>query len=327
MPSGVAQDLAHRFLEEIKSAKSVLIGSHLNPDGDALGCAVGLSLYLDSIGVKNEVVNHDKIPKNLEFLPGVDRVRKVPVQGPHDLVIMLDLESIDRLGSISEYFREAPRLIVVDHHIPVHSPGDLRIVDTKAPATAVIITRILHELQADFTPEIATCLLTGIVTDTGSFRFRNTTPEAMHLAALLLEHGGDLNLIAEEIFRKRPMAAIRLLGVTLSKMKTDCGDRLAWSVLTQEDFLKCGATEEDTEEFVNELLTGTTVRIAALLREGKPGKIRVSLRSRGTYDVTTVAREFGGGGHKNAAGCSLDMPPEQAEALVVEGMRKCLASF
>ena len=310
----------------IRQAKSILIGTHLNPDGDALGCALALSLYLDSIGKKNEVVCHHLPPKNLEFLPGSERIHQVVQDPDFDLAIMLDLESIERLGTVGPHFENAPHLVLIDHHIPHHAPGDLRIVDTKAPATAVILTRLLVELGATITPDMATNLLTGIVTDTGSFRYRNTTPEAMHLAALLLENGGNLNQISEEVYRSRPIAGMKLLGIMLTKMKTACNDRLAWSILVHDDFVKCGATEEDTEEFVNELLTIDTVLIAALAREGKPGKFRVSLRSRGKYDVAQVAREFGGGGHINAAGCSFETTPEEAEALLVEGMKKCLGS-
>ena len=317
---------AQQLAVAIQNAKSILIGTHLNPDGDALGCALAMSLYLDSLGKPNEVLCHHAPPKNLEFLPGAERIRQIPLKDDHDLAIMLDLESIERLGTPAPYFEKAPHLVLIDHHIPHHAPGDLRIIDTKSPATAVILTRVLLEMGATLTPEMSTNLLTGIVTDTGSFRYRNTTPEAMHLAARLLEEGGDLNMISEEVYRSRPMAGMRLLGVMLSNLHTDCDDRLAWSVLHNGDFIKCGATEEDTEEFVNELLTINTVQIAALLRESKPGKIRVSLRSRGKYDVAGVARQFGGGGHVNAAGCSFETTPEEAEALLVEGMKACLGS-
>jgi len=317
---------AMQLAEVLRNAKSILIGTHLNPDGDALGCALAMSLYLDDLGKKNEVVCHHLPPKNLEFLPGSDRIHLEPQNKDHDVAIMLDLESIDRLGTVAPHFEKAPYLVLIDHHIPHHAPGDLRIVDTKAPATAVILTRLLIEMGGTLTPDMSTNLLTGIVTDTGSFRYRNTTPEAMHLAARLLEEGGNLNLISEEVYRSRPMAGMKLLGIMLTKMKTACNDKLSWSVLVHDDFVKCGATEEDTEEFVNELLTIQTVQIAALAREAKPGKFRVSLRSRGKYDVAQVAREFGGGGHINAAGCSFETTPEEAEALLVEGMKKCLGS-
>lgn len=318
--------LAPKFLREIRNASSILIGTHLNPDGDALGCALALSHYLDAQGIANEVVCHHPAPRNLQFLPGVERIRQEPERDDHDLGVVLDLDSLERLGSTEPYFARCPRTIFVDHHVPHNAPGDLRIVDTNAPATAVILTRLFSRIGADITPEIATCLLTGIVTDTGSFRFRNTTPEALSLSAGLLERGGDINLVSEEIFQRRPLAGARLLGYTLERMELACNNRIAWSVVTNDIFEKTGAKDEDTEGFVNELLSITTVQMAALFREVKPGRVRCSLRSRGEYDVAAVAREFGGGGHRNAAGCTFDEPVDIAVSKLIKELLSCLES-
>ena len=303
----------------------MLIGTHLNPDGDALGSALALSHYLDQRGIPNEVLCHHAPPANLEFLPGVDRIRQTPSK-EHDLGVVLDLDSIERLGNTGPFFEHLPHLVVIDHHVPHEAPGDLRIVDTDAPATAVILARLLTALGADITPQISTCLLTGIVTDTGSFRFRNTTAEALSISATLLEHGGDINLVSEEVFQRKPLSSARLLGIMLARMDIEQDDRLCYSVLEHADFASTGSTDEDTEGFVNELLSITTVQIAALFREPKPGRIRVSLRSRGTYDVADVARQVGGGGHRNAAGCSFETSFEEALELVLPKLRICLAS-
>jgi phosphoesterase RecJ-like protein len=322
----IAPELAAEFQRELEGVSSVLIGTHLNPDGDALGCALAMSHYLDGLGVQNEVICHHLAPKNLQFLPGVNRIRLTPSQEKYDLGIVLDLDSMERLGNTEQYFTGCSRTIVIDHHVPHQAPGDLRIVDTKAPATAVILTRLLLYLNAEITAEIATCLLTGIVTDTGSFRFRNTTAEALSLSAGLLEHGGDIGTVAEEIFQRKPLASAKLLGVTLDHMLLDSDDRLAWSVIHYRDFEMSHAKDEDTEGFVNELLSIETVQIAAILREAKPGRTRCSLRSRGKHDVAAVARVFGGGGHKNAAGCTFDSPPDEAVDQLIPEMRRCLAS-
>lgn len=319
------RDLASEFLQTVKSASSVIVGSHLNPDGDALGSALAVSHFLDSLGIPNDVMCHHKPPKNLEFLPGIERVRQVPALPKHDLAIVVDLDAIDRLGSTEQYFRKAPMMILVDHHVPHKKPGDLRIVDPSAPATALILTRIFLEVGAEITPDMATCLLTGIVTDTGSYKFRNTTPEALSLSAVLLEKGGDINLVAEEIFQSTPLSATRLYGIVLNGLQLACNDRLAWATITQEDFARTGSSDEDTEGFANELLSIDTVQIAALFRETKPNTVRGSLRSRRGIDVSEVARFFGGGGHKNAAGCNFDMPIHEAVAQVVEKLKECLA--
>ena len=322
----IAKELAPTFKKELENVSSVLIGTHLNPDGDALGSALAVSLYLDSLGIPNEVMCHHGAPQNLKFLPRVDTVSQQAKLGKYDLGIVVDLDAMDRLGRTQQFFDRCSRLVVIDHHLPIDAPGDVRIVDTNEPATALILTRLLLELGADITPDIATCLLTGIVTDTGSFRFRNTTPDALSLSATLLEHGGNINLINEEIFQSKPLASVRLLGHALETMHLECNNRLAWSTLSNHDFVSADALDEDTEGVVNEMLFITSVQIAALIREPKPGRVRCSFRSRGDFDVAEAARHFGGGGHKNAAGCTFDLPLDEAEELVVRRLKACLES-
>lgn len=323
---GIVEQLAPQFSSAVESASTVLIGTHLNPDGDALGSALALSHYLDGLGVSNEVICHHMPPRNLRFLPGVGRIKQTPKEEKYDVGIVVDLDSLERLGSTEPFFANCERTIFIDHHVPHDAPGDIRIVDTAAPATAVIMTRLFSNLGVEITPEIATCLITGIVTDTGSFRFRNTTPESLSLAASLLEKGGNINLVSEQVFQSKPISSARLLGFTLERMNLDCQDRLCWSVLTIEDFEQNHAVDEDTEGFVNELLSIETVQISAIFREPKRGKIRCSIRSRGDYDVAAVARIFGGGGHKNAAGCNFEGPVSEAVDQLVSELRRCLES-
>lgn len=323
---GIVETLAPEFTSALKSASSVLIGTHLNPDGDALGSALAVSHYLDGLGIENEVLCHHMPPRNLRFLPGVNRIRQTPKEEKYDLGIVVDLDSLERLGNTEPFFANCEKTIFIDHHVPHDAPGDIRIVDTSAPATAVILTRLFLLLGAEITPEIATCLITGIVTDTGSFRFRNTTPESLSLASKLLEQGGDINQVSEMVFQSKPISSARLLGFTLERMQLDCDNQLCWSALSHDDFEQNHGADEDTEGFVNELLSIETVQISALFREPKRGKIRCSVRSRGDYDVAAVARIFGGGGHRNAAGCTFEGPMEEAiDKLVVE-LKRCLES-
>lgn len=319
-------EIALALKREIESASSVLVGSHLSPDGDALGSALAFSLLLDQMGIENEVICHNSPPANLQFLPGVQRVRQEPRHDKHDLGVILDLDSTERLGDTAPYFERCPRIVVIDHHVPHEAPGDLRIVDTNASATALILARLFLELDFEITADMATCLLTGIVTDTGSFRFRNTTPEALNISAQLLERGGNINQVSEEIFQRKPLSSARLLGSLLEDFILECDGQLSWGALRVQDFEAAQATDEDTEGFVNELLSIATVQIAAVFREPKPHKIRVSLRSRGEFDVASVAREFGGGGHRNAAGCSFDLYLDEVVHMLIPRLRKCLES-
>ena len=319
-------ELVRSFDDLVSHSTHVLIGTHLNPDGDALGCALAMSFFLRGRGIDSEVICHHAPPKNLRFLPGVERIRQVPKLEEHELGIILDLDSVDRLGSAEPYFAHCQKTVVIDHHVPHEAPGDLRIVDVSAPATAVILTRLFLALGATIDADMATCLLTGIVTDTGSFRFRNTTAEALSLSAMLLEKGGNINLVSEEIFQRKPLSSTRLFGHLLETMRLHADNRIAIGVIGIEDFERAGATDEETEGFVSEMLSIDTVQIAAILRQPNPNRVRCSLRSREKYDISAVARDFGGGGHRNAAGCNFDPPMDAAEATLLSRLKACLES-
>lgn len=322
-------DSLPRFLELIDQARDVLIGTHLNPDGDAIGSALAVSLWLDKRGVRNEVLCHNSPPGYLQFLPGQGRVRQLPERSGHDLAIVLDLDSLERLGSCRLYFEAVPHLILVDHHQPHEAPGDLRIVDPTAPATAAILCEVFDTMgrqseSSVLDPDIAECLLTGLVTDTGSFRYPNTTAQSLHQAAWLVEHGANLFRVTDEVYLNRDEQAVLLLREALNIMKTDCGGKVAWAVLRPELYQRLGAEEEHTEGIVNEILSARHVRAAFVLRAGKNGKVKGSLRSKGDLDVAKVAQQIGGGGHKNASGVTIEDSLEGAEATVVRALKEAL---
>ncbi len=325
-PIDLIREALGTFRNLVRAASRVIIGTHLNPDGDALGSALSVSLILDQWGVPNDVVCNNLAPDSLKFLPGAERITTDPGRVDHDLAIILDLEAMDRLGSVRPLFDRVRTKIVVDHHIPYESPGDLRIVTTAYPATCSILFDLFHHKSVTMTPEIATCLLTGILTDTGNFRYPNTTPHALYQTALLLEGGGNISQISEEVYMRKNLGAVQLLGYVLANMHLSEDQRLAWAVIPIEVFVGLKGSDQDTEGIVNELLAIKTVEIAALLRESKPGKIRGSLRSRAKFDVATVAQEFGGGGHRNAAGVSFEGSLTDAEAELVRALKQCLAS-
>ena len=314
------------FINEVRSAKGVLIGTHLNPDGDAVGSALAMSLILDQLDVEHEVVCADPPPYYLEFLPGVSRIKQKPSGDEYSLALILDLEARNRLGTVSNYFEACPRSVVIDHHIPHEAPGDLRIVCTQSPATASIILDLILDSEIDITPGIADNLLTGILTDTGNFRYPNTDAHSLHAAGLLLEKGANLAKITREVYMERELPAVALTAYAVMRMKTDSSGQIAWSTLPYELFDEIDATEQHSEGIVNELLSIKGVKIAAVLREGKPGKIRGSLRSIGYIDVAAAAREFGGGGHMNAAGVSFNGSLDEAEETLIDALQRCLAS-
>lgn len=315
---------AAAFLEQVNSARDVLIGTHLNPDGDALGSALAIAHYLHDRGIAFEFVCNNPVPYNLEFLPGKEWLKLEPERKGHDLGIVLDLDNFDRLGRTRPYFEALERVVLIDHHVPHTAPGSVRIVYPGTPATALLVTQLFGELGVTMTPAIAQCLLTGIVTDTGGFRFRNTTPESLHLAANLLVAGGNIVEVTEEVYARQPLHSLELYGRALSRMHVECEGKLIWTSLREEDFREFGAAEVHTEGFASQLLTVDSAQIVIVLRQPEGKIVRASIRSRKGYDVSEVARKFGGGGHPNASGCTFPDSLEEAETLLVEEARRCL---
>jgi phosphoesterase RecJ-like protein len=323
-PSQV-RELRPAFEAYLRASEGVLVGTHVQPDGDAVGSALAASHWLDALGVRNQPLCHHVPPPYLQFLPGIERMAQAPTLAA-DTGLVLDLESLVRLGSLEGPFAALPRMALVDHHLPHERPGDMRVVAVQAPATASILMDLIDAGEPGLTPEIATCLATGIVTDTGSFRFPNTTPHSLHQAARLLEAGADLAQIASEVYLNKDDAAVRLLGLVLARVQTTDSGRLAWASVPVSLFEQAGAEEFHTEGIVNEILSMRSVEAAFLVREARPGKVRASLRSKGGVDVAAIAQRFGGGGHRAAAGASFDGPVEEAERMLVEAFEQCWAS-
>ena len=215
-------------------------------------------------------------------------------------------------------------MIVVDHHVPTEAPGDLRIVSTGYPATSSILVDLFDACSIPISKPMAECLATGILTDTGNFRYPNTTATSLHQVARLVELGADISKVSEQVYMRRTVASSRLNGYALSQFKLAVRDRLAYVTIPCSEFERVGGNEDDTEGFVSELLGIQGVEAAFLLRESKPGVIRGSLRSRGDVDVAAAARKFGGGGHKNAAGVSFEGSTADAEQSLLAAIETAL---
>lgn len=314
-----------RFIER---ADCLLIGTHQSPDGDALGSSLAFCLYLEQVGKPFEFLCSDPPPQHLAFLPGLNLLRTEPSSTEFDYGVVLDVPTLSRIGRVRESFEKLSHLAIIDHHVRLDQPVEVLLLDESASATAVVVARYLKAIGAKITPDIATCLLTGIITDTGSFRFRNVNSECLSLASELMEAGGDFFGINESIFQSRPLSSASLQAKLLTRIQYECDERIAWSFLTFQDFEESGASDAQTEGFANELLSLQPVEIAAFIRESSPGRIKVSLRSRNGIDVSAAARDFGGGGHLAAAGCTFsDATLSSAAHQLIERLKLCLESF
>ncbi|GIV17242.1 MAG: phosphoesterase RecJ-like protein [Armatimonadota bacterium] len=319
--------MIRRHLQQVaqvlREAKSVVLACHLNPDGDTLGCALALQAALEGMGKRVVTLSSDGVPEIYRFLPGSEKVLTSTEQRGFDVAVVCDTGMPERIGKAKDAVFSARIVVDIDHHITEGAFGDIRIQQPKAAATAEIVYRLLKVMDAPVTPAIATCLLTGIITDTGLYRYMNVSPATLRLSATLMEAGASPAQIAEEVFERRSLPSIKLLGRALEHIRQEEGGRLVWSYLSHEDFTELGATDEDTEGIITQLRAVRDSVVLALLREVKPGRVRVSVRSRDErIDMAKLAEKFGGGGHRMAAGFWVEGNIAEAKEKVIGALRE-----
>lgn len=291
-------------LKEIGQRQRFVLTSHARPDGDAIGSALACGQILRLMGKTAEVVLHDPVPRIYQRLPFADRVIHADrVNGSYDAAIILECDSIQRtrLAGLDEQF-----LISIDHHISGRTFAHVNWIEPSAVATGELVYRLGCAAGVEITPEIATCLYTALLTDTGSFMFEGTNAHTFALARELVLAGADPAHCARAIYFGHSTAKMRLLGAALSNLHRE--GPLAWIWITHEQMERFGAKEEDCEGLVNYALSIGDVEVAMFFREQSDGRYRISLRSKGSVNVACIAETFGGGGHACASGCSLDGP-------------------
>ena len=293
-----------RFRAFFEAHPTLLLASHVDPDGDAIGSSLGLAWALRAMGREVVIVNSSPLPENLRFLPGSEWVH-LPgdVKGPFSAAVILDCSSVDRIGRDAEALLAPGAAIAnIDHHAANNEFGDPRLVDTEACATAELVLDVLDACGIPLGPEIAICLYVGIASDTGGFRYLNTTPRALRLAARLVEHGALPAVASDALYGKKSEASLKVLGFALSSLERLSRGQVAALTISREMFERAGASTEDSDGIVQfaKALDGT--RVGILIQEVAPGEVRLSIRSDGTVDVNAVAARFGGGGHRNASG-------------------------
>lgn len=299
--------MPHAFRAFIDAHDEFLILSHIDPDGDALGSSLGLAWALRAIGKRATTANDSPLPVNLRFLPGSETVRLArDLSAPARAVFVLDCSSLDRVGA-SALAAIAPGAAVacVDHHAGTNGFGDPRLVNVEASATAELIHEILEACGLPVGPETAACLYAGIASDTGAFRFQNTTPHVLRLAAQLVERGADPSLTAVSLFGRKSPASLRVLGLALASLESRASGRVSALTISRAMFDEAQASPEDADGIVQYAQSVQGALIGVLIQETAPGEVRISFRSDGSVDVNDIAGRFGGGGHRNAAGARL----------------------
>jgi len=311
------------IIAALRSCTTVLISVHKSPDGDALGSQIALKLALEKIGKTVTLHNLDPVPEIYRFLPHAAAIRTGRTfEGRYDAFIVLDADP-PRTGLFDKDY-PADTLINIDHHVTNPVDWKLTWLDPNASATGEMIYTLIEELGIPIDRDIALCLYTSIFTDTGSFRYSNTTPASMRISAALLEAGADPWLVTENVYESFAYRRLKLLGKVLSSMERSKDERVAWVVVTDELYQETGTTAEDTDNFVNFVRSVKGVEVAVLFRQTKAAQYKISMRSKGRVDLSVLAQTFGGGGHKNASGGMLDGPLEHVKSRVLGDVEKAI---
>lgn len=322
-------DAAYQAVASLLSdGRRFLLTGHRNPDGDSLGSALGLALALEANGKEARVVMRDSWSGAYASLPGIDRVCVVdalPGDWPAgwDALVAMECPSADRTGFPNQL---EGRTANIDHHPGNTLWGTLNLVDLPAAAVGEIVTDLLDLLRWPITPAIATNLWVSLVTDTGSFRYSNTTPRSLALGARLVAAGAEPGGVNEFLFEAQPLAVLRLETLVLSTLTLHDGGRVATVELPNRFLAESGARDEDSEGLVGRARGISGVAAAALLREGEKGEIRCSLRSKGIVDVLSVAARHGGGGHRNASGCRIAGTLDSVRPLLARELAAAVAA-
>lgn len=297
--------------EQIANAESIVVFSHVNPDGDTLGSNLAISLMIEKyFNKKVDSVFVGKLPNIYSYLPNFDRfidVQNLDKNKQYDLAIAVDVASKDRMVFGTQIFDNAKTKANIDHHKTNIGYADVNIVDGDAACVGIILYKIFKTWDLEITKDVARCIYTSLLTDTGGFKYENTTPETFELAAELVRLGVSPTYEFRACYETKPQSMVQFQAYVVSNTVFYNSGKIAFSKITRSDMSKFNATDDYTEGIVEVLRTSKNVEIAAILKETKEGYTKVSLRSK-TLDVTPIVMDFGGGGHTFAAGCTIKKP-------------------
>ena len=312
--------VAARTLTE---AKTIAVTCHVNPDGDAVGSALGFALAATNAG-KEVVVSFGEpfvFPDNFSFLPLEVFISPREFPAAPEVMVTFDAADRDRLGELGEAAAAAGTLIVVDHHITNEGFGHINIIDPHSAATAMLAYDLIHELGWEIDAAIASCLHLGLVTDTGRFQYSSTTADVFRMAADLVEAGADPDQIGQMIFENAPFGYLQVAATVQKRATLEEDLSLVWSVLLNDDLTEAGVTPEDVEGLIDYIRIAREADVAVLLKQAPEGT-KASLRSRAVVDVGSLALALGGGGHARAAGFTSDGDPSETIERIRDYLRE-----
>jgi phosphoesterase RecJ-like protein len=317
-----------RFREVVSQAQNIVLTSHIRPDCDALGSELGMAGLLRQLGKTVRIVNGQATPPNLQFLDPKRTILAIDVDVTReqlancDLVIILDTSAWIQLGAVGDWIKESRvKRIVVDHHQGEDDLDAELFKDRNAEATGAILARAALELGCQLTPEMVNPLYAAIATDTGWFRFPSAKAECYRTAAALIDAGADPSWVYAQIHEQETVGRVRLRGVVLARVQTELSGRLVHTWIKYDDFAQTGSLPSDTEDLINLALAIRGTEFAVIFVEQKSGGVKVSFRSRCALNCNEIAGNFGGGGHKAAAGAFQEKPLVEVQETVLEFVR------
>lgn len=321
------------IVEAIRRHRLFILTTHVHPDGDGLGCEIALQAFLGALGKEAHIINNGPLPKRYAFIAPLGAVQSYapdvhdPLIARADAIFVLDISTWERLGPMREPISAAPAFkICIDHHPYRENATDIALVDENASSTAEILWGLILAMDGQWmTSPMAEALYMAILTDTGSFRFPNSTPKTLRVAAALMEAGAMPSQISQKLYEQYSWERMKLLGQGLLTSQVTEDRRIAWMEITLKDQERFSVLNNEVEGFLDVLRAIKEVQIAALFIENAEGEIKVSLRSKVAQDVHIVARKLGGGGHPKAAGCVVHAGMAEAVSRVL-GELRCLVS-
>lgn len=311
----------------IREKDDFLVVSHVNPDGDAISSTLAVGWMLQQLNKRFVLINEGSIPQKFDYLWGYERITDFSTT--QDVlfrnVISVDCADFSRMGEVTSLFGDSVELLNIDHHPTNDGFGTVQLIQPDAAATAEILYDLSVRLDIPWTKELAECVYTGLLADTGGFRYSNTSPKVMNIASEMLKYGVIGSVIAEVLLERTTMSQIRVLKKALDRLEFSPDGRIAWMTVTLTDLAETGASSEDLEGLVNYPRNIEGVEVGILFKESNPSVYKASLRSAGKVDVSRIAEGFGGGGHVRASGCTLSGTNEEAVERIVKEVGKELA--
>lgn len=314
-----------KIIKAIESAQCIAVLPHVSADGDALGSSLALSLVLKKMGKEVRVYTEEEMPRTYEFLPGRELVEVFKGQTEeYDLILVLDTGDLARLGKRIEIFNSTTQTVNIDHHPTNTEFASINYVRSSAAAVGEIIYQLIKEMDISIDQDISTCLYVAISTDTGGYRYSNTTALTHQITAELINNGVDVSKVTQLVFETVPYKKVRLMGLAIDTIEIFENGKLAFICVTNEMMSKTDASEEDCDGLVNIARNIEGVEVAVMIRQRSADEFKINFRSQNYVDVSAIASKYSGGGHMKAAGCTLQGSMEEIKQMLKKDIREVL---